>query len=271
MNLYLSAIYIYPVKSLGGFAVDCASVEERGLQHDRRWMLVDADNNFLTQRNHPQMALLQVNMADGQLVVGEKNGSGQISIPTQPQTRQPVRVTVFDDTCDALTVSREADAFFSDYLGQSCRLVYMPDSSIRRVDARYAVADNHTSFSDGYPFLLVGQTSLDNLNSRLAEPLPMNRFRPNLVVSGGEPHAEDDWHEIQVGETFFFGVKPCGRCIVTTTDQETGSIGKEPLKTLATYRKRENKILFGQNMVFGRQGSRISVGDAVSVHSRRAK
>ncbi len=271
MNLQLSAIYIYPIKSLGGFAVDSARVEERGLQHDRRWMLVDADNNFLTQRNHPQLALLQVSLPGDELVVTHKTTLDQISIPQEPQTSEVLRVKVWSDTCRAVAASPVADAWFSGFLGQPCRLVYMPDTTKRRVDARYAVADNHTSFSDGYPFLLIGQASLNDLNSRLAEPLPMNRFRPNLVVSGGEPYAEDDWHELHVGETAFFGVKPCGRCTVTTTDQETGETGKEPLKTLAAYRKRGNKILFGQNMVFGRQGSQISVGDAVRVHSLRGK
>ncbi len=268
-KLSLSAIYSYPIKSLGGFAADSAQVAERGLQHDRRWMLVDANNRFLTQRSHPQLALLQVNIADGQLIVSKKTGSEQISIPTKPKTPTPLRVTVFDDTCDAVTVSREADAFFSDYLDQPCRLVYMPDSSIRPVDARYAVADNHTSFSDGYSFLLIGQSSLDDLNSRLEEALPMNRFRPNLVVSGSAPYAEDGWHEIRIGETVFFGVKPCGRCVVTTTDQDTAQTGKEPLRTLATYRKNGHKILFGQNLVFGRVGSEVRVGNAVQVISMR--
>ena len=271
MNLQLSAIYVYPVKSLGGFAVDATRVEERGLQHDRRWMLVDADNNFLTQRNHPQMALLQVSLPGDALVVTHKHTLDQISIPQKPETSEMLRVKVWSDTCRAVAASPKADAWFSNLLGQPCRLVYMPDTTKRRVDARYAVADNHTGFSDGYPFLIIGQASLDDLNDRLAEPLPMNRFRPNLVVGGGEPYAEDDWHEIQVGETTFFGVKPCGRCIVTATDQKTGEIGREPLKTLAAYRKRGNKILFGQNMVFGRTGDRISVGDAVRVHSLRAK
>ncbi len=271
MNLQLSAIYIYPIKSLGGFAVPSACVEERGLQHDRRWMLVDADNNFLTQRNHPQMALLQVSLPGDELVVTHKTTLDQISIAQKPETSQMLSVKVWDDTCPAVAASPKADAWFSDLLGQPCRLVYMPDTTKRRVDTRYAVADNHTSFSDGYPFLLIGQASLDDLNGRLTGPLPMNRFRPNLVVSGGEPYAEDDWHEMQVGETTFFGVKPCGRCTVTTTDQETGETGKEPLKTLAAYRKRGNKILFGQNMVFGRQGSQISVGDAVNVLSTRGR
>ncbi|MCU0353566.1 MAG: MOSC domain-containing protein [Cytophagales bacterium] len=264
-DLILSAIHVYPIKSLGGFAVDEARVEERGLQHDRRWMLVDADNRFLTQRTDPRMALLQVNIAGNQLIVSKKGGTDSVGIPLQPESNEPLRVTVFDDTCDAVTVSHEADDFFSDYLRLRCRLVYMPDSSIRPVDARYAVADNHTSFSDGYPFLLIGQASLDDLNSRLAEPLPMNRFRPNLVVTTAEPHAEDTWREIQIGETTFFGVKPCGRCVVTTTNQETAEVGKEPLRTLATYRKSGNKILFGQNLVFGRVGGRVRVGDAVIV------
>jgi uncharacterized protein YcbX len=266
-GLYLSSLYVYPIKSLGGFAVDSAQVEERGLKLDRRWLLVDANNRFLTQRNHPRMALLQVSAVEGELIVGVKNTTEKISIPQKPETSGVIPVTIWDDTCDAVAVSAKVDEFFSDYLGQQCRLVYMPDSSIRPVDKRYDIADNYTSFSDGYPFLLIGQSSLDDLNGRLDEAVPMNRFRPNLVVSGADPYAEDTWHEIQVGETTFYGVKPCGRCVVTTTDQDTARTGKEPLRTLANYRKVGNKILFGQNLLFGRIGSEIRVGDAVQVLS----
>lgn len=266
--LHLSAIYIYPIKSLGGFAVDSAKVGERGLELDRRWMLVDANNQFLTQRNHPAMALLQVSANDGQLMVQVKNSTEKISIPQQPQTSAVFQATVWDDTCDVVAASPEADAFFSDYLGQHCRLVYMPDSSIRPVDARYDRDNNYTSLSDGYPFLIIGQSSLDALNSRLDEALPMNRFRPNLVVNGAEPHAEDTWNEIRIGEATFYGVKPCGRCIVTTTNQDTAEVGKEPLRTLAKYRKAGHKILFGQNLLFGRQGNQVQVGDPIQVISK---
>ncbi len=269
-RLYLSDLYVYPIKSLGGYAVESAKVAERGLDLDRRWMLVDENNRFLTQRNHPRMALLQVSVTADQLIVSVKNASEKISIPQQPQTSDVFQASVWDDTCDVVAAAPETDAFFSDYLGQHCRLVYMPDDSIRPVDPRYDIDNNYTSLSDAYPFLVIGQSSLNDLNSRLDEVLPMNRFRPNLVVSGSEPYAEERWHEFKVGETTFFGVKPCARCIVTTTNQDTAEVGKEPLRTLAKYHKTGNKIIFGQNLIFGRKGSEIRVGDAVEIVSYRS-
>jgi len=266
-ELYLSAVYIYPVKGLGGVAASVATVEERGLQHDRRWMLVDSHNRFLSQRVLPQMALLQAAVTDELLQITHKQTGQHITVPQMPQTADLLQVQVWDDTCDAVAVSPEADAFFSDYLDTHCRLVYMPDSSVRPVDERYAVADNYTSFSDAYPFLLIGQASLDDLNGRLEEALPMNRFRPNLVVSGADPYAEESWREIRIGECRFYGVKPCARCVVTTTNQDTAQVGKEPLRTLATYHKTGKQILFGQNMVFGREGVQVKIGDQVSVLS----
>ncbi|WP_314035984.1 MOSC domain-containing protein [Xanthocytophaga flava] len=266
-TLHLSAIYIYPIKSLGGFSVTESSVEERGLKYDRRWMLVDENNKFLTQRSNARLALLQVSISNDSLLVTHKHTHEKIAIPLQPQTSEHLQVQVWDDICEAVVVDSVADTFFSDYMGSRCRLVYMPDSSIRPVDPRYAVTDNYTSFSDAYPFLMIGQASLDDLNGKLEEKLPMNRFRPNLVISGGTPYAEESWREIQIGEAHFYGVKPCARCVVTTTDQQTAKVGKEPLRTLATYRKVGNKILFGQNLVFGRKGSAIRVGDLVSISS----
>lgn len=267
--MHLSALYIYPVKSLGGIALTESVVEERGLQYDRRWMLVDAEGTFLTQRNYPQLALLQTTLLPEGLQITAKPTSQQIIVPYQPQTDQKPMVNVWSDRCRSQLVSSEANTFFSDYMHMDCRLVYMPDTTKRRVDGRYAVADNLTSFSDGYPFLMIGQSSLDDLNGRLSEAVPMNRFRPNLVISGAEAYAEDNWHEVRVGETCFFGVKPCARCIMTTIDQETAQTGKEPLQTLATYRNIRNRILFGQNMVFGRTGNHIRVGDALEVISHR--
>ncbi len=267
--MHLSALYVYPVKSLGGIALTESVVEERGLQHDRRWMLIDRDHTFLTQRNYPQMALLQTALLADGLEIAVKHTTQRILIPYEPQTDEKMMVNIWSDHCQAIVVSPEVNTFLSDFLHINCQLVYMPDTTKRQVDSRYAVADNYTSFSDGYPFLMIGQASLDDLNARLAEAVPMNRFRPNLVVSGTEPYAEDEWHEVRVGETSFFGVKPCARCNIPTIDQETAKAGKEPLKTLTTYRNSHNRILFGQNMVFGRNGTKIKVGDRIEVISRR--
>ncbi|MBC7919885.1 MAG: MOSC domain-containing protein [Ferruginibacter sp.] len=264
----LSNIYLYPIKSLGGISLTSADVEERGLQHDRRWMLTDPSGRFLTQRNFPEMALLDVEMtATGLGVRHRKQPLPLLTIPFAPSGAAPVRVVVWDDVCQALPVSREADEWFSTALGKPCRLVRMPDDSVRRVDADYVAEPFNTSFSDGYPLLIIGQASLDHLNARLPAALPMNRFRPNLVFTGGEPHEEDTWRHFRVGEAEFRGVKPCGRCVVTTIDQQTAEQGLEPLRTLATYRKQGRKILFGQNLV-ALSGGTVRVGDTVEVREK---
>jgi uncharacterized protein len=231
----LSEIYIYPIKSLGGIRLNSAVAEERGLQYDRRWMLTDADGQFLSQRAFPQMALLDVALSTAGLRVTHRQQSvTPLSIPLAVPQTDPVKVVVWDDTCEALPVSQEADDWFSEALGKSCRLVYMPDSSTRRVEEKYVPEPFNTSFSDGYPLLIIGQASLDYLNGRLDEPLPINRFRPNLVFTGGTAHEEDTWCDFRVGAATFRGVKLCGRCIMTTINQQTGEKGQEPLRTLST-------------------------------------
>ena len=260
--MFLSEIYIYPIKSLGGISLQEAWVEERGLQYDRRWMLVDEQNQFLTQRKFPRMALCKTSLDDQGIKVSFPE-MDDLSIPFSPQTKEKLAVTIWDNSCEAVVVSEEADRWFTEALQLSCRLVLMPETTKRAVDKRYATADNTVSFADGYPFLLIGQSSLDDLNRRLEEAVPMNRFRPNLVVKDAPPYSEDTWHTIQIGAVVFYGVKPCSRCVLTTVDQATGEKGKEPLKTLAGYRTTGNKVLFGQNLVYAQKGSTISVGDKV--------
>jgi hypothetical protein len=162
-------------------------------------------------------------------------------------------------------VSDEADEWFSRMLSFRCRLVYMPDSSHRLVDQQYAHRQEVTSFSDAFPLLLIGQASLDDLNKRLPSPLPMDRFRPNIVFSGGEPYQEDNMPHFQISGISFFGVKPCARCVITTIDQSTAGKSKEPLRTLNGYRARNNKIYFGQNLLFGGVG-KICVNDVISLY-----
>jgi uncharacterized protein YcbX len=231
-------------------------------------MLVDDNNTFLSQRKYPQMALLKTEIMPGGLRVFSA-GKPDLLVPYQPQTDEELRVTVWDDTCQAIAVGAEADQWFSEAIGFRCRLVYMPDRSIRPVDERYALADDYVSFADAYPFLLIGQASLDDLNSRLAEPVPMDRFRPNFVVSGAEPFAEDGWHGLRIGGNLFYGVKPCARCVLITIDQVTAAKGREPLQTLAGYRSANNKVYFGQNLLYGGQGTRVQAGDPVEVVSFR--
>ncbi len=175
-------------------------------------------------------------------------------------------VVIWDDTVTAREVSARHSAWFSERLGMACKLVFFPEENIRPVDPRYKVNNEHVSLADAYPLLIIGQSSLDDLNTRLESPVPMDRFRPNLVFSGGEPFEEDTWREFTVGTNRFVGVKPCARCVLTTVNQETAERGAEPLRTLATYRKRDNKILFGQNLV-SLDVQEISTGMPVTVRS----
>lgn len=262
--LQVSQLYIYPVKSLGGIAVNNARITDRGFEYDRRWMLVDPDNLFISQREVPQLALMKVLIADNGIRVNYTGKNACFTIPFQPVTNEFAHVTIWDDVCVGQFVSSEADQWFSSMLDMPCRLVYMPDETARITDRQYDTRNTITSFSDAYPFLIIGQASLDDLNSLLNEPLPMNRFRPNIVFTGGAPFQEDEMHTFTIGNIRFYGIKLCARCVVTTIDQLTAGKGKEPLKTLARYRSMNNKILFGQNLVHEGEGE-IAVGDKLEV------
>jgi uncharacterized protein YcbX len=264
--LQISELYIYPIKSLAGISVKKAQITATGFEHDRRWLLIDANNCFITQREFNQMALLQVAVETAGLQVTHKVNHKSIFIPfNNPQNQyEQVIVTIWDDSCNAKLVNNEADSWFTEILGINCRLVYMPDDTRRLVDQRYAPENAITSFADAYPFMMIGQASLDDLNKRLVEPLPMNRFRPNIVFTGGDPYEEDLYGHITMGEINFYGVKLCARCVLTTVNQANAKKGKEPLKTLASYRFKNNKILFGQNLVHEGLGE-ITVGDELIV------
>ena len=259
----ISQLYIYPVKSLGGFEVQSAQLTDRGLQYDRRWMVVDSNNNFLTQRVHPSMSLLQVAIENDKLVIFRKNNiADKISVPLKPVPSTTIKVIVWDDECQAQYVSEEADEWLSAKLNMPCWLVYMPDSEKRKVDSQYALQDEVTSFSDGYPVLIIGQASLDDLNKRMPEPLLMDRFRPNIVFTGGLPYDEDTMEHILVNNINLYGVKLCARCVLTTINQTTALKAKEPLQTLASYRMKNNKIYFGQNILYKQTGN-IKVGHVI--------
>ncbi|RFZ94245.1 MOSC domain-containing protein [Mucilaginibacter conchicola] len=264
--LRVSQLIIYPIKSLGGIELTTAKVTDRGLEHDRRWMLIDDDNRFLSQREYAQLALCKVSVEDDGLSVTYTPDGSSIKIPFEPIKQDALEVTIWDDTCSGQLVSDEVDAWFTEKLGKSSRLVYMPDETHRQTDLRYTSEGMVTSFSDAYPLLIIGQAALDDLNSRLDEALPMNRFRPNVVFTGGAPYSEDLMNHIQINGLDFYGVKLCARCIMTTINQETIAKGKEPLKTLAKYRRKGNKILFGQNLALIGTGN-INVGDELTVLS----
>ncbi|WP_205512350.1 MOSC domain-containing protein [Longitalea arenae] len=264
--LTVSELYIYPIKSLGGIAVNSAILTDRGFAYDRRWMLVDENDRFLSQREVSSMALLKVALSgEGLLVKNTAVASTEYLVPFEPANSETITVTVWSNHCRAQRVSEAADAWFSEQLGLRCKLVYMTDSTRRYVDGRYARNKEITSFSDAYPLLLIGQASLDDLNSRLESPVPMNRFRPNIVFTGGTPFQEDSMKHFDINGISFFGVKPCSRCVITTIDQQTAEKAKEPLKTLGTYRVKNKKIIFGQNLLFQGSGS-ITIGDTVTIH-----
>jgi uncharacterized protein YcbX len=244
----LSEIWIYPIKSLGGIRLTSARVFEKGLEHDRRWMLVDEHNQFMTQRICHKMSLLKQSITVSAIAV--HFGSQSIQIPfDHPIMEEPIQTKVWDDAVTVFEISKVYSQWFSDQLGLKCKLVSFPEFGSRPIDAKYKLKDEHVSLADGYPLLIIGQASLDDLNSRLQEPVPMNRFRPNLVFTGGLPYEEESWRNFAVGTNRLVGVKPCARCIVTTIDQATGEKGREPLLTLSKYRKQGEKILFGQNVI----------------------
>ena len=268
MGATLSAINVYPVKGLKGIALETAHCTDRGIRNDRRWMIVDSDGVFLSQRTFPRMATVWTELTDSSLVLSAPD-EDPVEVPLAPPPAPWMKVQVWESVCDAIPASREADWWLTQYLGQPCRLVYMPDDSVRYSKSKYAGEGKRVGFADGYAYLMIGEASLADLNSRLAAKkhpaLPMNRFRPNLVLSGTEPYAEDRYGEIRIGDAAFRAVKPCGRCQVTTTDQASGEVmGPEPLLTLASYRdSAEFGQMFGMNLVSVRAGT-VRVGDSVS-------
>jgi uncharacterized protein YcbX len=262
-TLVLQEIYLYPIKSLGGISVSQALVEERGFRYDRRWMLVDKKGDFVTQRQHPQLALLQVALSETQLEVFSKEDPSQrVAFDLDLVSDQELQVSIWGDQVLARVVSAELSLWFSGFLQMELDLVVMPESSNRKMDPRYAVQGESVSFADGMPYVMIGQASLDELNQRLEVPVSMDRFRPNLVFSGGQAFEEDEFTRIKVGEVDFQVVKPCARCVMITVDQEKGTKGKEPLATLATYRSQGSKVYFGQNAVALAPGM-VRVGDFI--------
>jgi len=263
--LTLSEIFIYPIKSLGGISVDSAVAEERGLKYDRRYLLVDENGMFITQRDFPQLALLKLSFTDnGFQVLSTKDGSGT-AIPFQSDSKEIISVTIWDDVCNAVHVSKDLDNWFSEAINKKCSLVYMPDKEKRIVEKKYINEEHIVSFADAYPYLIIGQSSLDDLNERLDNPIPMNRFRTNFVFTGGKPYEEDNWKDFKIGDLKFKAVKPCARCIITTTNQETAERGVEPLKTFSEYRKVNNKIMFGMNVVCNQNGT-VSVNQKIELY-----
>jgi uncharacterized protein len=258
----VSQLFIYPVKSLGGISLQQSKVLAKGLAYDRRWMLIDEQGNFLTQRKLPVMALFKTSFSDDGQHIQVQFENEQLLIPFTI-SGNTFKAQVWDDEVDVVEVNQSISAWFSRYMGFTCRLVAFPEDKPRPVDPDYAIdTKSQTSLSDGYPLLIIGQASLDDLNGRLAERVGMERFRPNIVFDGGAPYEEEGWKRFRIGSLEMAGVKPCARCVMTTIDQQTGTVGKEPLAALSVYRRVGNKVLFGQNVIPLNEGM-IRVGDEI--------
>jgi uncharacterized protein YcbX len=262
--IQLSSMTYYPIKACRGFDVTESFVERMGLEHDRRMMVVTPKGKFLTQREHPKLALITPTLDNGSVTLSAPNfDSLQFEIQ---KSGSPMSVEIWkSEGMEAIDQGDKTAAWLSEWLGISARLVHMDERFKRRLNPEYAVSDeDHTGFADGYPILVISEESLLDLNSRLDSPVPMNRFRPNMVVKGCEPFAEDAWKRIRIGGIEMAVVKPCPRCVVTTIDKNTLEKNKEPLKTLNTYRKQQGGAMFGMNVIPLGEGE-IKVGMGVEV------
>lgn len=260
--LKVTELAIYPIKSTRKISLQQAVTVNTGFTHDRRWMLVDNDGRFITQRQHPRMVFITATPNESGLFLTAP-GKPQLHVDT-PESDLRSLVTVWKDDCLAIDSGDTSAQWFTDFIGVPCRLVYMDDEFKRQVDQRYAQPTDQTGFADGFPFLLTTEASLEELNGRLTDAVPMERFRPNIVINGLEAYAEDHWRRIRIGTVVFRVSKACTRCVMTTVDTDLGIKGKEPLRTLSSYRRGDKGVLFGMNLIHDTEGT-ISVGDSVEV------
>ncbi len=260
----VSGIYIYPIKSCGGISLSTCQVTRRGLADDRRWMLVDPRGEFLTQRTLPRMSLIRTEIYQGNFQVTAP-GLAAFSLPNKPKGKT-IHVNVWGDVGHAVDSGDETAKWFTRFLETPCRLVYQPQNEIREIHEGIEPERNTVSYADRYPLLVLSEASLSDLNSRLKNKIGMERFRPNIVVSGTRPFDEDDWHVITINDVKLEIHKSCIRCTIPTVNPQTGVMGKEPLTTLATYRKNNGSIHFGQNAIPYSLGI-LHVGNEITINS----
>ncbi|WP_163408810.1 MOSC domain-containing protein [Flavobacterium ajazii] len=253
-------IYIYPIKSLAGISCQKAFAEEMGFENDRRWMLLDSDNQHITQREYPIMSQFYPQISDGKITVTFQDQKHEFSISEHLDDQ--IYTKVWDDKSFVFEVNKATSKWFSDHLGFECKLVKIIKAGDRKHESSRSKETYNVSFADAYPYLLIGTKSLDFLNDKLEEKITIRRFRPNIVISSKNPHEEDDFEHFKIGEVHFKNVKPCGRCIMVNNDPQSGIVKKEPLKTLSKYRNFNNSVLFGTNIV-GLNPGIIQVGDEV--------
>lgn len=272
--MFVKSLHFYPIKSCAGIDLQTAVIDERGIKDDRGWLIVTTDNKFLTQRQIPKMALITATIVGdngGRSLKLEANGEPPLTVREftaleKSEGLSERKVTVWDDS-DLRSIDQgdEAAEWLSKFLDTDVRLVRMSDDGIRNVKGELPTAPPAVfAFQDGFPFLIISSATLDDLNRRLEEPLPMNRFRPNIVIEGSEAFAEDHWATIRIGDVTIECDKPCARCVITTIDQKTAVKHSEPLKTLAKFRKEDNSVMFGQNAIHLNKGT-IRVNDEVEI------
>ena len=261
----VSGLYLYPIKSLQGIEVSEVEVLERGFKYDRRWMIVDQNNKFITQRTYPHLSQIKIKLSED-YIVASYSGYTDLEIPLFVQSGEKVVVSIWEHQVEVVEASREQNTWISQVVGVPCKLVFMPENASRPISQERTRNNENVSFADGYPYLVISEASLQDLNSRMEEDLPMNRFRPNIVVSGTTPYAEDELRGFNIGDVRFYGTHSCKRCVFTTIDQETGRKGKEPLKTLATYRREGKDVIFGLNAMAESTGV-VRKGNEVIIRS----
>ncbi len=256
----LNDIYIYPIKSGKAINQPAAKVEEKGLQFDRRYMLIDEQGQFITGRSYPQLTQIQVQFSKQMLIVDAPD-MPSLTINPAEFSEQTKNATIWSDSLNAVHCDDAYDHWFSTFLQQKCQLVFCAAQTQRFIKNR----ETQVSFADGYPLLLINQTSVDQLNARLEKPVTALHFRPNLVINGDFPFVEDSWSRIRIGEVEFEVSKPCSRCLFTNVDPTTGIADiNEPLRTLAKFRYYQGNIDFGQNLIPLNEGL-IRIGDEIQV------
>lgn len=260
MSHQIKDIIIYPIKGMSGIHLSEAKALPIGFEHDRRWMLIDQDKQFITQRSQPIISLFKQQICDDQLSVTYKDST--FSFLINEVSEAIIETKVWDDIALTQPVSKAADEWFSHQLGQNVKLVKISHENARLHYSSATDKNYPVSLADGYPYLIIGEESLRFLNEKMSESISMSRFRPNIVISSSIPHEEDDFKEFKIGSVTFVNIKPCGRCNVITIDQDTARTNNETLKVLNTYRKRANNVQFGTNVVCS-VGGTICVGDTV--------
>ena len=262
----VTALHVYPIKSCQGLSLKSSRFDAIGPLYDRRFMLVDPNGKFISQREFPRMALIETLIAPTSINVKVPDVPLlKVALTTRSDARREVEI--WGGRGDAEDAGDHAADWFSSFLQTECRLVHFPDDGFRPVDPKYARFEARVAFADGYPALLTSEASLKDLNERAPEHIPMNRFRPNIVIDGESPFEEDGWRKVRIGEVVLDVVKPCSRCTITTVNQRNAAVGTEPLTTLATFRKQGNAVNFGQNCIHHGPGT-IRLGDEVEILER---